>query len=157
MQYLTLLHDDAGAVEGMTALVGVVAGSPDVDDTTCRDIVRLLLSYGANPQRDFRYVGYLRERPQRPLTRALEAEGRIVPVWEMHVLERHAYKQEVPGKGLRGYLASPQRAHNFCVLGIHRGRSGRRGSHRIDPEWCQEMRLGPPIPHIARARMTLVT
>ena len=74
-------------VEGMTALVGVVAGSPDVDDTTCRDIVRLLLSYGANPQRDFRYVGYLRERPQRPLTRALLRDVRLCGGWKGYVRE----------------------------------------------------------------------
>ena len=74
-------------VDGMTALVGVVAGSPDVDDTTCRDIVRLLLSYGANPQRDFRYVRYLREAPQRRLTHALLRDVRLCGGWKGHVRE----------------------------------------------------------------------
>ena len=66
----------------------------------------------------------------RPLTRALEAEDRIVPVWEMHVLERHAYKQEVPGKGLRGYLARPEaRGMADATGGLPRGAENLKMDH----------------------------
>ena len=94
-------------VEGMTALVGVVAGSPDVDDTTCRDIVRLLLSYGANPQRDFRYVRYLREAPQRRLTHALLRDVRLCGGWKGHVREPRVRLLVLRELCLRGRAAPP--------------------------------------------------
>ena len=67
----------------MTALVGVVAGSPDVDDTTCRDIVRLL-SYGANPQRDFGPSGTSGKAPA-AAHRALLRDVRLCGGWKGHV------------------------------------------------------------------------
>ena len=94
-------------VEGMTALVGVVAGSPDVDDTTCRDIVRLLLSYGANPQRDFRYVRYLRAQPQRRLTHALLRDVRLCGGWKGYVREPRKRLLVLRELCLRGRAAPP--------------------------------------------------
>ena len=94
-------------VEGMTALVGVVAGSPDVDDTTCRDIVRLLLSYGANPQRDFRYVRYLRGEPQRRLTHALLRDVRLCGGWKGYVREPRVRLLVLRELCLRGRAAPP--------------------------------------------------
>ena len=100
-------------VEGKTALVGV-AGSPHVDDTTCRDIVRLLLSYRANPQRDFRcrwgdppLEKWCQYQPVRRLTHALLRDVRLCGGWKGYVREPRKRLLVLRELCLRGRAAPP--------------------------------------------------
>ena len=104
------------AVEGNTALVGVAGSTHTIDDTACRDFVRLLLAYGANPPREVReHEGvpqtleeWSAHQPSRRLTHALLRDVRLGGGWKGYVREPRVRLLLLRELCLRGRAAPPR-------------------------------------------------
>jgi hypothetical protein len=104
------------AVEGNTPLVGVAGSTHTIDDTDCRDFVRLLLAYGGTPPREVReHEGvpqtleeWSAHQPSRRLTHALLRDVRLGGGWKGYVREPRVRLLVLRELCLRGRAAPPR-------------------------------------------------